>query len=159
MNEQIALPARKRTEQTLPTVFGRLRDEIDHLFDDISFPRAPRSLFNRPEMGFSPAMDFQDRGDRYELAVELPGMEEKDIDVSVADGVLTIAGEKRSESEEKADGCLVNERTYGSFRRQVSLPADVDSDAIEAKYRKGVLHLNLRKDKEAASRIRKIAVS
>lgn len=160
MNEQTTLPARTQGEAGLPAVFGRLRDEIDHLFEDFSLTRSTRAFFHLPaSMRFTPAMDLKDRGDRYELALELPGMDEKEIDVSVADGVLTVAGEKRGESEEKTDGVLVSERTYGMFRRQLTLPGDADSDAIEAKYRRGVLHLTMGKDKKAQSRMRKIAVS
>lgn len=160
MNEQTTLPARTHGEATLPAVFGRLRDEIDHLFDDFSLSRPTRAFFHLPSaMRFTPVMDLKDRGDRYDLALELPGMDEKEIDVSVADGVLTIAGEKRSESEEKTNGFLLSERTYGMFRRQLTLPGDADPDAIEAKYRRGVLHLTLGKDKKAESRMRKIAVT
>ncbi|GGD86376.1 molecular chaperone Hsp20 [Tsuneonella deserti] len=159
MNEQTTLPARTQSEAPLPAMFGRLRDEIDHLFDDFSFARPARSFFSLPAaMRFTPAMDIHDRGNRYDVALELPGMEEKDIDVEVADGVLTVSGEKRSDREEKTDGCLVSERSYGSFRRQFTLPRDVDPDAIEAKYKSGVLHLKLGKDKAAQSRTRKIAV-
>jgi len=85
-------------------------------------------------------------------------MEEKDIDIECADGVLTISGEKRQESEETSEGHLVTERSYGSFKRQLTLPTDVNPDAIEAKYAKGVLKLALKKDKKAASRVKKIAI-
>ncbi len=159
MNEQATLPAKTHAEPTLPAVFGRLRDEIDQLFDDFSFTRPSRSIFHWPTVaGFTPALDLKDRGDHYALALEIPGMEDKDIEVTVTDGVLSVSGEKRGESEEKTGDCLISERSYGAFRRQISLPADVDADAIEAKYRKGVLHLNLGKDKDAENRVRKIAV-
>ncbi|RVQ69604.1 Hsp20/alpha crystallin family protein [Croceicoccus ponticola] len=160
MNEQATLPVQTAREHNLPAVFGRLRDEIDQLFDEMSFPRTMRSMFRMPSvMEFSPAVELKDRKDHYELAVELPGLEEKDIDVQYADGILSISGEKRAESEEKTGDYLVSERSYGSFRRQLSLPADVDPEGIEAKYRHGVLKIDLKKDKQAVSRVRKIAVS
>ncbi len=162
MTEQTTLPAKTRTEATVPTVpavFTRLRDEVDRLFDDFSFARPSRSIFafaGLPDV--VPAMELTDKKDRYELSLEIPGMEEKDIDIETADGVMTISGEKRQESEEKTDGYLVSERSYGSFKRQLTLPADVDPDAIKAKYASGVLKLTLKKDKTAQSRVKKIAI-
>lgn len=159
MTEQTSLPAKTRTEPTVPAIFTRLRDEIDRLFDDFSPVRAPRGIFTFPAVAeFSPAMELTEKKDRYELSLELPGMDEKDIDVECAEGVLTIAGEKRQETEEKSDGYLVTERSYGSFKRQLTLPPDVDPEAIEAKYAKGVLKLKLKKDAKAESRVKKIAI-
>lgn len=159
MNEKAALPVQSVRDSRIPTAFGRLRDEIDHLFDDFSLPRSMRSAFNLPDgLGLTPAIELRDRKDRYELAVELPGLEEKDIDIELADGVLSISGEKRSESEEKSGDYLVCERSYGSFRRRIDLPADIDPDGIEAKYRRGVLKVDIRKDKQAVERVRKIPV-
>lgn len=162
MTEQTTLPAKTRIEATvpaLPTVFTRLRDEIDRLFDDFSLTRPSRSVFAFPApIALSPAMELADKKDHYELSLEVPGMEEKDIDIECADGVLTISGEKRQESEEKSGGYLVSERSYGSFKRQLTLPSDINPDAIEAKYAQGVLKLNLKKDEKAQSRVKKIKI-
>lgn len=159
MNEQSTQPTQATRETRLPAVFGRLRDEIDQLFDEFSFVHPMRSAFHMSKsMDINPAIELKDRKDHYELAVELPGMEEKDIDVELADGVLSISGEKSGEIEEKSDDYLICERNYGSFRRSLSLPADVDPDGIEAKYRNGVLTVQIRKDKQAVNRVRKIAV-
>lgn len=159
MNEQPKLPVEGEREYGLPSVFGRLRDEIDHLFDDFSIHRSGRGIFQLPSgNSFSPAVELKDFKDHYELAVELPGLEEKDIDIEFADSVLQISGEKREEKEEKSGDYLVCERSYGSFRRRLTLPADVDPDGIEAKYRQGVLTLDIKKDKQAVNRVRKIAV-
>jgi HSP20 family protein len=159
MNEQTSLPARTSSDRGVPAVFARLHDEIDRLFDDFGFTRASRGIFGFPATAqFSPAMELTEKKDRYELAIELPGMEEKDIDIECADGVLTISGEKREESEEQTDGYLVSERNYGSFRRRLTLPTDVDPDAINAKFSKGVLKLKLKKDAKAANRAKKIAI-
>jgi HSP20 family protein len=159
MAEQTTLPAKTRSEPSVPTLFTRLHNEIDRLFDDFSLARPSRSIFNLaalPEV--MPAMELTEKKDRYEMSLEIPGMEEKDIDIECADGVLTISGEKRQESEETSEGYLVTERSYGSFKRQLTLPTDVNPDAIEAKYAKGVLKLALKKDKKAASRVKKIAI-
>ena len=159
MTKQTTVPAETRPEAGLPTVFGRLRNEIDRLFDDFSLAAPPRSIFAFPAATrFSPAMELTDKKDHYELSLELPGMEEKDIDVECAEGMLTISGEKREEAEEKTDGYLVSERSYGSFRRQLTLPADVDPERIDAKFSQGVLKLNLKKDEKARSQSRKIKI-
>jgi HSP20 family protein len=159
MTEQPNLPAKARPADGAPAVFTRLRDEIDRLFDDFSLVRPGRGLLGFPPVAaFSPALEFTEKKDRYDVSIELPGMDEKDIDIECADGVLTISGEKREESEEKTDGYLVTERSYGSFKRQVMVPADVDPDAIQANFAKGVLTLKLKKDGKAASRVKKIAI-
>lgn len=163
MNEQVTQPVQAQAPtqgaRSVPAFFGRLRDEIDQVFDDFSFARPVRNVFQLPAgLDFSPVMDLEDRKDHYELAIELPGIEEKDITVEVSDGALSISGEKRAESETKSGDYLVSERSYGSFRRRLTLPGDVDPDGIEAKYRHGVLRLTLKKDKHAVSRIRKIAI-
>lgn len=159
MTEQTALPAKTRSEPAVPAVFTRLRDEIDRLFEDFSFTRSSRGIFAFPAIAeLSPAMELVENKDHYSLSVELPGMEEKDIDIKCADGVLTISGEKRQESEEKTDDFLVTERSYGSFKRQLTLPADVNPDKINAKYAKGVLKLTLKKDEKAQSRVKRIAI-
>ncbi len=155
MTEQTTLSAKTRSEPAVPAVFTHLRDEIDRLFDDFSFTRPSRSIFAFPAIAeLSPAMELIENKDHYSLSVELPGMEEKDIDIKCADGVLTISGEKRQESEEKTDDFLVTERSYGSFKRQLTLPADVNPDKINAKYAKGVLKLILKKDEKAQSRVK-----
>ena len=159
MNEQATLPVQSAREQGLPAVFGRLREGIDQLFDDFSFSRPVRNIFQMSgAMDFAPVVEMKDRKDHYELAVELPGMEEKNIDIEFGDGVLSISGEKRAESEEKSGDYLVSERSYGAFRRRLTLPGDADPDAIEAKYRHGVLQIKVKKDQQAVNRVRKIAV-
>lgn len=159
MDEQTILPtAQRRTESALAP-FGRLRDEIDRLFDDFSFARPPRSIFAFPGRAeLTPAMELAPTDDGYELSVELPGIEEKDIDVEFADGVLTVSGEKREESEKKQNGYLMSERRYGSFHRQLTLPADADPETIAAKFKQGVLKISMKKDQQAANRTKKIKI-
>ena len=94
----------------------------------------------------------------YEVSVELPGIAEKDIDVELAEGILTVSGEKREESEKKENGYLMSERRYGSFRRQLTLPADVDPESIKADFKDGVLKVAMKKDEKASDRARKIKI-
>jgi HSP20 family protein len=143
----------------MPAPLGRLRDEIDRLFEDFSFARPGRSIFSfAAPTALSPAMELAAKDGGYELSVELPGLEEKDIDVEFADGVLTVSGEKREESEKKDSGYLLSERRYGSFRRQLTLPSDVDPETIAATFEKGVLKLAMKKDRQAESRTKKIKI-
>ncbi|MEE4338971.1 Hsp20/alpha crystallin family protein [Erythrobacter sp.] len=149
-----------RNDQGIAAVFGRLRDEIDDLFDDVAMPRqVRRALHMSGGIEFSPAIELKDKRDHYALAIELPGLDDKDIDVEFADGVLSISGEKHAESEERSEGCLISERSYGAFRRRLNLPKDVDPEQIDAKYERGVLNVTLGKDKKAAERVRKIKVA
>jgi HSP20 family protein len=159
MNKQAMVEANPSGERGLAAMFGRLRSEIDQLFDDFTMPGQMRRMFPLPDgAGFSPLVELKDKQDRYELAIELPGLEDKDINVEFADGILSVSGEKREEKEEKSGDCLISERSFGSFQRRLRLPADVDPERIEAKFRHGVLKVTVGKDKEAAGRVRKIAV-
>lgn len=139
---------------------GWLRNEIDRLFDDFSFARPARSIFNFPVAfdALRPAADLVDEGNSYRLSIELPGLKQDDIDVEYRDGVLTVAGEKKEESESKENGCLLSERHYGSFRRQLTLPNDVDAEGINADFKDGVLTLTLKKSEDSAAKPRKITI-
>lgn len=133
-----------------------LRSEIDRLFDDAGRPT--RSLFHFGERGLNPALEMVEEPTTYRLSAELPGLAESDIALSIADGCLTLAGEKREEARSEGNGVLLSERRYGAFERQVPLPADVDADAVRATFRDGVLTVMLPKDVKAAPRSRTIAI-
>ncbi len=136
---------------------GWLRGEFDRLFDDFGWPGR---MFNFPQRSVTPvpAMELVDGDKEYSLSVELPGMTDKDIEISVSAGVLTISGEKKEESERKENGYLLSERRYGRFRRQIALPSDVAPDSIKARFENGVLNLTLAKDKRAQADIQKIPI-
>lgn len=148
--------------------FESLRDEIDRLFDDFGrglwrpfgqslFPAAPlfRSQLKWPAM---PAVDVVESEKAYEITAELPGMDEKNIEVKVADGVLTIKGEKREETEKKEKDYYLQERSFGSFERSFEVPESVEADKIEASFKKGLLTLTLPKKTEAQKPAKKIEV-
>ncbi|GAB4287477.1 MAG: Hsp20/alpha crystallin family protein [Coriobacteriia bacterium] len=96
-----------------------------------------------------PRIDVRTEGDDMVVYAELPGLEREDIDVSVTDGVLTIKGERKAESEQKGQGWLIRERSYGAFERSLALPESVDADAIQADYHDGVLEVHVPKAAEA----------
>lgn len=146
-----------------------LRREIDRLFDDFPWGSwrlpSPRSLFDvapawRGEMGFGkvPAVNVVDTEKAYEVTAELPGMDEKNVEVKLANGVLTIKGEKKEEKEEKNKDYHVSERRYGSFQRSFTVPDGVDEDKIEATFKNGVLTVSLPKTAEAQKKEKQIAI-
>ena len=148
--------------------FESLRREVDRLFDDFQGGswRSPfgRMLdvepFRRGEIGWGkpPAVDVVDKDKAYEITAELPGMDESNIDVKVADGTLTIKGEKRDEKEEKKKDYYLSERRFGSFQRSFGVPDGVDVDKIEANFKNGVLTVTLPKTPEAQKSEKKIAI-
>jgi HSP20 family protein len=95
-----------------------------------------------------PAFDVSETSEEIVVQAELPGMEIKDIDITLTDGLLTIKGEKKKEKEDKQEHYHRVERVYGSFSRSFRLPAEVRADAIDAKYRDGVLVVTLPKAEE-----------
>jgi len=124
----------------------RLRREMDHLWDDY-FGSGRRGL--QPlSATFAPAVDVKESADQVVVKAEVPGMDAKDINISITGKVLTIKGEKKSEREEKEENYHLVERSYGSFSRSLKLPAAVDLDKIEAKYDKGVLTVTCPKKEE-----------
>jgi HSP20 family protein len=149
--------------------FLSLRREMDRLFDDFGrgFWQLPtrRSIFDVEPFGGSevtweatPAVDIAESEKAYELTAELPGMDEKNIEVKVANGNLIIKGEKQEEKEEMKKDYYMRERNFGSFERRFELPEGVDADKIEASFKKGVLALTLPKKLEAQMPAKKIEV-
>lgn len=106
----------------------------------------------------APASDAMSDESAYRITMELPGVEEKDIDVSVQEGVVSIKGEKSAAREETGETCYFSERQYGSFSRSFRLPADADGDRVEAHLKDGVLHVTVPKRKGAAEGGRKVEI-
>lgn len=149
--------------------FDRLRREIDRLFDELHplgwrWPTA-RSLLNfempqlrGDEWVLTPVVDLAEKEKEYEITAELPGLDEKNLEVKVTNNTLTIRGEKKEEKEEKQKDYYLSERRYGSFQRSFGLPEGVDADKIEATFARGVLTVRLPKTAEAQKAEKKIAV-
>ncbi len=146
-----------------------LRHEIDRLFEDFDrdFWRAPfRHSFQDIEpvlrrglsWGGDPVVDIVDKTESYQVNAELPGMDEKNIEVKLVNGNLTIKGEKRDEKEEKKKDYYLHERSFGAFERSFALPDEVDADKIDAKFSKGVLTITLPKKPEAIKPEKKIEI-
>jgi len=150
--------------------FESLRGEVEQIFNEFTrgfgLPSMSRSLpslepSRRAQTSLSmttPAMDVVEKEKEYQITAELPGLDEKDVEVSVADDTLTIAGEKKEEREETDNNCYFSERRYGSFQRSFQLPAGVDAEKIAAVFQKGVLTVTVPKSPEAQQKTKKIAV-
>ncbi len=137
--------------------FTFFRDEMDRLFDNF-FKGFDIEPFERKFAAFNPSVDISETDKEIVISAELPGMEDKDIDVSLGKDSLTIKGEKKEEKEEKAKSYYRMERSYGSFCRTISLPAEIDADKVEAEFKKGVLTIKLPKTAEAIKETKKVAI-
>ncbi len=103
-------------------------------------------------------MDLVEREGEYEITAELPGIDEKDVEVKVVNRMLTIRGEKNEQKEEKQKDYFLSERRFGSFQRSFQLPEGADADKIEAHFAKGVLTVKVPKAAEAQKPEKKIAI-
>jgi HSP20 family protein len=152
-------------QTSAPDIWQSFRSEMDRLFDRFGFPSLRRVFDIEPawrsasSFSFSvPAIDMSEDEKAYKISAELPGIDAKDIDVSVSGDMLVLKGEKRQEKEEKDKNYHFSERAYGSFQRAFDLPASVDRDKVAADFSKGVLTITLPKTAEARKPQKKIAI-
>ena len=136
--------------------FARLHKEIEKVFEDFPKMTPMRWPGGDAEIGFK--LDVSETDKEMILTAELPGVEEKDIDITLAGDVLTVKGEKKMESERKDDNCYVAERSYGAFARTLRLPYAVKEKDVDAKFKDGVLTVVLPKPEEARTESKKIAI-
>ena len=137
-----------------------LHKEMDHLFN-VFWEGNERhtSLTETPgHFQMNPLIDETEDEKAFYIKVELPGMDREDVDITLTDGRLTIRGEKKREEEEKGKDYYRNERSFGSFRRSLPIPVDVDESKIEASFKKGVLSIMLPKSEEARKKVKHIHV-
>jgi HSP20 family protein len=147
-----------------------LRADMDRLFDSFvhrfpSFPMGRDLLDWEPFRGLerglgmaTPHVDLTETDKGYEVVAELPGLDQKDIDVELKDDVLTLSGEKKEEREETRKEYRVSERQFGSFRRSFRLPSEIDQNKISADFKNGVLTITLPKTAAAQKLTRKIDI-
>ena len=136
--------------------FATLQDRMNRLFRD-SFNDVGRDE-SLSTSTFSPAVDVYEDEHKVTLKIEVPGIEEKDIDVRVENNTLTVHGERTIEKEEKEENYRRVERQYGAFTRTFTLPQTVDTDNVSANYDKGVLKISLPKKAEAKPKQIKVHV-
>ncbi|MDQ7250485.1 Hsp20/alpha crystallin family protein [Dongia sedimenti] len=149
--------------------FDSLRREMNRLFDnyDRGIWPAPfgRTMFDVEPFwrldwswAVNPAVDIVEHDKAYEITADLPGFDEKTVEVKTSNGNLVIKGEKKEEKEEKNSNYYLQERHFGSFERSFRIPATVDADKLEATFKKGVLTITLPKKAEALKPEKKIPV-
>jgi HSP20 family protein len=140
-----------RTDEPNP-VFT-LHRQMDRLFDD--FFRDFDAPSRRTGGAGWPTLDVSDGDKEMKVVAELPGLDEKDIDITLHDGVLTLKGEKRHENH----GSVYSERWHGQFSRQIHVGPDIDPDKVKASFDKGLLTVTLQKRPEAQSQVKRIAIN
>jgi HSP20 family protein len=132
-----------------------LQSEMNRLFNTF-FDPPTGSPGNGGARRWLPAMDLVETDDHFVLRADLPGLSEGDVNVELEDNVLTVSGERKAEHEEKKEGFYRMERSFGQFRRSLTLPEGVDADAIAATFDRGVLEVRIPKPEERKPR--KVAI-
>ena len=135
----------------------RMHREMDRLFEDF-LGALDRPSDRQRGLVLRPSIDIAESKTAYRISVEVPGVDEKDIDLTLDGDALIVSGEKRQESEEDEDGYHRVERSYGSFRRVLTLPSDADPDGISANFRKGVLKIEIPRTKEGNGSRKRIEI-
>jgi HSP20 family protein len=143
--------------------FAAMRAEMDRVFDSFLGPsffgrwRAP-AIDAEPAEIASPKVDVRENDKEFLFEAELPGIDEKDVQITVRDGMLSLKGEKKSERDEKKDAYHLVERSYGSFERSFRLPDIADQEKIAANFEKGILRIVVPKRAEAVKPEKKIPI-
>src|SRR5260370_26818068 len=139
--------------------FSTMQDRMNRmnrLFRESYSPEGPEEALTTT--GFAPLVDIYEDEHNITLKIEVPGIDEKDIDVRIENNTLTVHGERKIEKEEKEENFRRVERQYGSFTRSFTLPSSVDSEKVQAHYDKGVLKIALPKKAEAKPKQIKVSV-
>lgn len=146
------LPVRREEERD---PFTALQRRMNRLFEDFTrgFEMMPFG-----EQTWMPRVNISENDKEICVTAELPGMEEKDLDVTLTKNTLTLKGEKKEEKEEKDRNYHRVERTYGSIFREIPLPVEVEADKVDAKFKNGVLTVTLPKSHQAQATAKKVAV-
>ena len=176
MAEATKTPAKAQAEPQSPArigerdVFGSLRSEIERVFEDFDkglwgFPARWRASFpetlRRPRLAFAltPSVDMIEKDDMFELTADLPGIDEKNIEVKLSGDALIIKGEREEHKEEKKKDYYISERQFGAFERSLRLPDNVETDKIKAQFKNGVLTIALPKKPGTQKAEKKISIS
>jgi HSP20 family protein len=154
-------PWNRRRELAEPQdFFGSFRREMDRAFDSLWRDFEPRSFLTAGATAAVawPSVDVDETDAEYKVSVELPGMDEKDVQLQLRDNALTISGEKKSEREDKDGGRYYAERVYGRFERTIPFGAEIDADKVTAEASNGVLKVVLPKNAKAQDKTRTIEI-
>jgi HSP20 family protein len=150
------LPARRENDSPVMAIQNEMNRMFDQFFND------PFTMLSVPTMrsvaDFMPRIDVSETDAAMHVTAELPGMDEKDISLSLENDALIISGEKKNDVEEKGKNYHRVERSYGSFQRAIPLVSDIQTDKVEASFRNGVLNITLPKTPAAAKQTHKIEI-
>lgn len=138
--EKRGLPVRREYEHP----FYSLQREMNRLMDDF-FGGAPLAPADELSGAFLPSVDIKENDKEFVVSAEIPGLDDKDVEVLLSGDSLTIKGEKKFEKEDKEDNYHRVERRYGSFKRIIPLPTDILTEKAEAKFEKGILYITVPK--------------
>ncbi|MGB3974858.1 MAG: Hsp20/alpha crystallin family protein [bacterium] len=164
--EESRFPVRRKD---LAGYFGlpimQIHKEIDRVFDEIfgGFGFADKSAAESwdtlmPSALFKPNLDISETDKEYSITVELPGVDEKNIELELIENTLKIRGEKKQETEKKDKNYHCVERSYGSFQRSLTLPEDADQEAIRAEYKNGIMTISIPRKPELKPESKKIEI-
>ena len=161
MNFYSVIPARRERKSEFLNPWDNsliaLNRQMNRLFGD--FLGEGNTSLEKVMGDFVPRLNFTENEKEFTVEAELPGVDEKDVEVSLSDGYLTIRGHKKHESERKdGEKQVYFERSYGSFERTLPLACEVDEDKVDASFKKGVLTVKLPKSQKAAQQAKKVTI-
>jgi HSP20 family protein len=140
-------------------VFSNLHREIDRVFEDFTGGnRWPFPAMTGENGKMTPSINVSETDSEIEITAEMPGVEEKEIDVSLTDDIVTIKAEKKSETEKSEKDYRLMERSYGMYERSLRLPCEVKVDKVQAAFKNGVLKITMPKSSETKAKTQKITV-
>jgi HSP20 family protein len=151
-----SVPARREDGEW--SGFNSVQQEMNRVFEDFFTGFQWPMPVGEGKNVFDPRLDVTETEKELSITVELPGMDEKDIDLSLSNNALTIKGEKKEEKENRTHGHYRIERTYGSFQRTIPVPCEIESDKVEATFKKGVLSITLPKNQQEKCAGKKINI-
>lgn len=169
MAKNVTVETEKRSEAGDPVFrpLGLLRDDIDVAFDRMfrNWPFQGRALdagsfagSGGGDAAVQPRVDVSEDDDKYEIAAEVPGVDEKDISLTIKDDLLTLKGEKKTERKEEKKNFYMKERSYGSFVRSFQLPDSVKADKVRAKFANGVVTIEMPKKPKSKAKEKRIPI-
>ncbi len=143
-----------KRQGAVPNVFSEMDDTLKKMWYGFPFHNLEEDM----DVAWSPRLDVSETDNGLEIVADLPGMDKKDINVSLEENLLTIKGEKKEEKERKDKHYHTIERRSGSFYRAIRLPVEVEKDKVEAAFKDGVLTLRLPKSKESTKKVAQIEI-
>jgi len=160
-------PAKAQPEASTPArprerdLFGSLRHEIERVFEDFDKGMWGFPALRRPRLAFTltPSVDVVEKDDMFELTADLPGVDEKNVEVKLSGDALIIKGEREEHKEEKKKDFYISERQFGAFERSFRIPDNVETDKIKAHFKNGVLTISLPKKPGSQKTEKKISIS